>query len=383
MGRGLFQEFNLMQLCDHAPVGMAQASSNAWVKRWYGLLVQNHANFLLEATLGLDNFKFCFHCWNQGKFINNQMKSRPMLRSGRYCRITLTLIGVLVTVCGTAYSQIEYSSDFESLDATSSSALVNASWTAYANVFTSGGAYLYGYSATPPNGGSGFWGVTVDQAGPEQGVQSLSVYSDYYNQSAQVAGQLVEANVFQQFPIFLEDVGTYEFRFDAKAGNLEAPSKAQAFIKVLDPSAGYSTVAMVSFDTSSLPVIWGRYSIQLTLDESMEDMILQFGFSAISSLNVASGVFYDNVSFGIAPPAPPTFPVITQITKSGPVVSVTFPSETGFGYHLVKSTDGMASFVRVESQPQILGDGTFKVAIDDAATEPAAFYRIGRQQATD
>lgn len=297
-------------------------------------------------------------------------------RPGSFCRTLLTTTGLLAAACGTACSQISWTSDFESLNAASLTALSDASWTAYANVFTSGGSYIRGYSSTPPNGGSGFWGVSTDQAGPAQGVQGLVIYSDYYNQTAQTAGQLVEANVFQQFPIFLEDVGTYEFRFDAKAGNLVSPSKAQAFIKVLNPAAGYATVASITFNTSALPATWGSYAIRLQLDASMEDMLLQFGFSATASNNRGSGVFYDNLVFGIAPAAPP---VITQITKSGNLVNVTFPSQTGFNYDLVKSTDGMATFNRVPTQAVIPGDGTPKIATDNAATEPSAFYRIRRQ----
>src|SRR6478672_12125696 len=91
----------------------------------------------------------------------------------RFCRPLITIIGSLAAACGTAFSQIAYSSDFESLDTGSPSALSDASWTAYANVYSSTGAYLYGYSSTPPIGGSGFWGVTTDQAGPQQGVQGL------------------------------------------------------------------------------------------------------------------------------------------------------------------------------------------------------------------
>jgi hypothetical protein len=239
---------------------------------------------------------------------------------------------------------------------------------------------LYGYSSTPPIGGGGFWGVTTDQAGPAQGTQGLVVYSDYYNQNAQTAGNLVEANVFQQFPVFIEDVGTYEFKFDAKAGNLVSPSKAVAFVKVLNPSNNYATVANVTLDTSALPVTWGTYSIRFTVDAGMEDMILQVGFSATASNNLGSGVFYDNLEFGIAPPAEPAPPVITQITKVGDVVSVTFPTELGASYDLLKSTDGMATFNLVATQPVIFGDGTAKVATDNAASGPSAFYRIRREQ---
>ena len=305
------------------------------------------------------------------------MNDKNPIRLGISCSGFLKNVFLLVTACGTAHSQIQYSSDFESLDVNNSSALRDTSWTAYANVFSSGGAYLYGYSSTPPIGGGGFWGVTTDQAGPAQGTQGLVVYSDYYNQNAQTAGNLVEANVFQQFPVFIEDVGTYEFKFDAKAGNLVSPSKAVAFVKVLNPSNNYATVANVTFDTSALPVTWGTYSIRFTIDAGMEDMILQVGFSATTSNNLGSGVFYDNLEFGIAPPAPP---VITQIAKVGNVVNVTFPTELGASYDLFKSTDGMATFNLVATQPVISGDGTAKVATDNAASGPSAFYRIRRQQ---
>lgn len=308
------------------------------------------------------------------------MNDKNPNRLGSSCSGFLKNALLLVTACGTAHSQIQYSSDFESLDVNNSSALSDTSWTAYANIFSSGGAYLYGYASTPPIGGGGFWGVTTDQAGPAQGTQGLVVYSDYYNQNAQTAGDLVEANVFQAFPVFIEDVGTYEFKFDAKAGNLVTPSRAIAFVKVLDPANGYATVANVTLDTSALPVTWGTYSIRFTVDAGMEDMILQFGFSATASNNLGSGVFYDNVEFGIAPPAEPAPPVITQITKVGNVVSVTFPSELGASYDLFKSTDGMATFNLVATQPVISGDGTAKVATDNAASGPSAFYRIRRQQ---
>jgi hypothetical protein len=304
------------------------------------------------------------------------MNSANPIRPARQRQVFLTASGLLAAVLGTACAQIEWSSDFESLDLNSPSALTDDSWNAYVNVYAGGGGYLYGYASSPPIGGNGFWALTTGQAGPAQGVQGLSVYGDYYNQGAQTAGNLVEVNVFQQFVIFEEDAGIYEFRFDAKAGNLTSPSTAQAFIKVLDPSNNYATVAIASFNTSALPETWGTYSIQLALDESMDGMLLQFGFSTTSSNNVASGVFYDNLSFGIAPPEPP---VITAMTKSGDVVSVTFPTETGFTYDLVKSTDGMATFIPVLTQPAIPGDGTDKVASDNAATEPSAFYRIRRQ----
>lgn len=324
---------------------------------------------------------FCEGSSGSGEVLKSfkPMKFRNSLIRGYFRRSLFIVNGFTAAAILSAHSQIEYSTDFESLDVEEPSALVGASWQAFTNTFTSAGAYIRTYQSFPDIGGSGFWAITTDQAGPGQGVQSLSVYGDYYNQTDQLAGNLLEVNVFQQFPIFIEDVGSYEFRFDAKTGNLAIPSTAQAFIKVLNPSAGYATVAIASFDTSALPVTWGSYSIRLDLDESMEDMLLQFGFSTPSSLNLASGVFYDNLSFGIAPPGPAAPFAVTEITRAGTVVTLTFPTEIGFSYDLVKSTAGMTSFVPVPAQLPIPGDGAPKVAIDSAATEPAAFYRIRRQ----
>lgn len=302
----------------------------------------------------------------------------PLYLTGR-SRIFLSILGMMSAALGTASSQIAWSSDFESLDVGNPSALTNASWKAFVNVYNSGGTYLYGYSSTPPLGGSGFWAITTDQAGPEQGIQGLSIYGDYYNQGAQNAGNLVEVNAFQEFIILTpDDTGLYQFSFDAKAGNLASPSKATAFIKVLNPSSNYATVASATLDTSALPVTWGSYSIQLGLDDSMDGMVLQFGFSATSSRNVASGVFYDNLEFGIAPPTPSAPFAVTEITKSGNTVNVTFPSETGFNYTLLKSIDGMVTFDPVPTQPVISGDGSVKTVTDTAATQPSAYYRVRR-----
>ncbi len=129
---------------------------------------------------------------------------------------------------------------------------------------------------------------------------------------------------------------------------------------------------------SALPGTWRTDSIQLVVGAGMDTMLLQFGFSATSSLNVASGVFYDNLSFGIAPATPPALFAITQITKSGNEVNVSFPTENGFNYDLPKSTDGMVTFDPVPAQPAIPGVGTLKTATDNAATESSAFYRIRR-----
>jgi len=294
---------------------------------------------------------------------------------GTACRCLLIAAGLATTPVARAVDLSSFSEDFESLNQTSPTALNH--WKIYANVFSPDhSTYFYGYGPFPgSNGTPGFSAVTTGQGGPAQGVQGLVVYSDY-NNSAQAAGNQVEANFFQETLITEADLGTHVFRFDAKAGDLISPSKASAFIRVLDPVT-FVTFDFLSLDTTALPVGWGTYSISIEIDEIMVGQLIQFGFSATASNYVASGVYYDNVTFGIVPPAPP---VITGITKTGNVVSVNFPTEINSTYDLFKSTDGMITFNPVLTQPAINGDGTSKVATDNSATEPSAFYRIRRVQ---
>ena len=114
-------------------------------------------------------------------------------------------------------------------------------WLVGANVFAPDGTtFLYDYFAFPaPNGGAGFSAVAVGEGGPEQGAQQLSIYNDY-NNADHAAGNIIEAIVFRERTIVASDIGTtISFTFDAKAGNIEGASTALAFIKTLDPGAGF------------------------------------------------------------------------------------------------------------------------------------------------
>ena len=72
-------------------------------------------------------------------------------------------------------------------------------------------------------------------------------------------------------------------------------STANAFINTLDPNAGFALTNNITEDTTNLPETWARYSIELEIDPSLVDQILQFGFANTASAFEPSGVFYDNV----------------------------------------------------------------------------------------
>lgn len=191
-----------------------------------------------------------------------------------------------------------YNQNFEALVQSDPAALSSNGWKIFANVFSPDhSVYYYGYGVFPaPNNTGGFCGVDFT-SDPGQAAQDLVVYSDYLNGDHAVGNQ-IEANVFQEQVIGAANVGSsWTFRFDAKLGNLVAPSTALAFIKTLNPAAGYATTNFITFDTTNLPQAWSTHSISISIDPSLVGQILQFGFSNTASNYVGSGVFYDNLSF--------------------------------------------------------------------------------------
>jgi hypothetical protein len=52
----------------------------------------------------------------------------------------------------------------------------------------------------------------------------------------------------------------------------------------------------------------GSKSITVTLDETADGKILQWGFSTVASNYLATGRLYDNVEFSLAPVGPPITP---------------------------------------------------------------------------
>jgi hypothetical protein len=280
----------------------------------------------------------------------------------------------------------EFTEDFETMNASSETALSDAGWLVFGNVYDLAGGYLYGYGVFPaPNldPGVGFSNVSEGEGGPDQGAQGLVVYSDYNNADhADRTGddppgdpnRMVEANVFREQTIGAADVGSeWTFTFDAKKGNLVAPSTAFAFIKTLDPLNGYSTTNYLTVDTAAIPATWGTYSITITIDAGLVGQILQTGFNATATLYDPSGVQYDNLSFSSPTAVDPDVIRIVSYAKAGDEFSVTFNSKAGVFYDLEKFVNPatgweFADFVEAVEMTETLTDFD--------ATGPAALYRV-------
>lgn len=208
--------------------------------------------------------------------------------------------------------QLEYQQNFESLDPMDSKALADDGWKVFGNVFD-GVTYKYGYGAFPaPNGGPAFCAVDSAQGGAEQGDQQLSIYNDYNNMD-HAKGYLIESNVFRERRIKADEVGkTLVFSFDAKRGNINDPadplcpctSTAFAFIKTLNPAAGFATTNLVKQETTAIPQMWDRYTLSLPIDAGLVNQLLQVGFTSTATRYQPSGVFYDNLEVGNVPTVP-------------------------------------------------------------------------------
>ncbi len=210
----------------------------------------------------------------------------------------LAVAALICLIPAAALALSPYSQDFEAMNIADGGALSADGWLVFANVFSSGGAYLYGYGPFPaPNGGPGFCGLATGEGGAAQGAQQLNVYSDY-NNGDHAAGNLIEANTFQEQTVVAGDVGsTWTFEFDAKLANLEGATTALAFIKTLDPSAGWAMTNFLTVDMTTTPATWNTYVLQIVIDPGLVGQIFQFGFSNTASNYEGSGVFYDNVDF--------------------------------------------------------------------------------------
>jgi len=131
----------------------------------------------------------------------------------------------------------------------------------------------------------------------------MVIYNDYNNADhTNGTGNIIEANVFQERPIVAADIGTtISFTFDAKAGNIESPTTAEAFLKTLNPGDGFSESAADRLDTTSLGATWGTTTLSIDILPGFEGHILQFGALSRAANETPSGNFYDNMSVCNAP----------------------------------------------------------------------------------
>ena len=192
-----------------------------------------------------------------------------------------------------------YSQNFETLVQSDPSALSSNGWLVYGNVFNSTHTtFLYGYGPFPaPNGTGFFCGIDAGQGGVNQGLQQLSVYSDY-NNADHAAGNQIESNVYREQTIVAGDVGKrWTFQFDAKLGNLAGTTTALAFVKTLNPANNYATTNFKRANMTTTPATWNTYTLSIVITPGLVGQIAQFGFANTTTLYQPAGVFYDNVSW--------------------------------------------------------------------------------------
>ncbi len=196
---------------------------------------------------------------------------------------------------------LTYSNDFEGFV----SGDVGDGWT-IGNI-VNGGAWWGGSVAAPGDYNNGYSAI-VSEGGAAQGTQQLSIFNDYNPWSPfgdGTQGIEVQAFVYKDVGfIGLDDVGTtLTFSFDAKLGNLAAPSQADAFIKVLDSVGGsYAEFVLVEFDSdASLTTGWSEgLSLSFDVDASLVGQLVQIGFTNTAVDYGATGVVYDNLNVGVA-----------------------------------------------------------------------------------
>jgi hypothetical protein len=171
-----------------------------------------------------------------------------------------------------------------------------------------GGAWWGGIYGAPGDYNNGYSAI-VNEGGVPQGDKQLSVFSDYNPWSPFTAGPGTEVQAFVYRDagfIDASDVGTtMTFSFDAKLGNLAAPSQAEAFIKVLDAVGGtYDEWVNLTFDSdANLTTDWSGGSVSFLVDASLIGQLVQIGFNNTGTVDGAgvwppTGVVYDNLCLG-------------------------------------------------------------------------------------
>ena len=217
---------------------------------------------------------------------------------------------------------VQYSQDFEGLDQGAPDALSNAGFVFFADVWlgeVGTGTFQYQYGPGPaPNGGPGFSAIATGEAGPDQGLQYLNVYSDYGNQD-HGNGLTINTSVFQEprdlnNRISAADIPScwtlnfdYKSPFENGIAEPESNATANAFFVTLNPNAGFISTNDIRFDTTGASnTVWASGSISIDLsDPLLVDQILQFGFNTTATNFEDSGVFYENIEVTSLPGACP------------------------------------------------------------------------------
>ena len=234
--------------------------------------------------------------------------------------LIVTAVALLCLTASASLALVPYAQDFELLVQPDPAALADDGWVIYGNVFDPLGTWLYGHGPWPaPNHNLAFCQIDLDQGGPDQGLQQLSIFSDYEN-GDHANGFLIESNVFQEQTILAEDLGTtWVFDFDAKLGNIEGASTAAAFIKTIDPSNNWAMTNFINVDMTAIPETWRRYTLHIDLTHpDLEGQLLQIGFLNVATYYEGSGIYYDNVEFYMNDTAADPVPVFARLGQNYP-----------------------------------------------------------------
>jgi len=217
-----------------------------------------------------------------------------------------TVLAVTTLMSGSAFAALNFSDDFESYSLPDGTT-IGGGWTWYLNGWTDDDGrpgfptcdvpvFGYGPNPAPNSNGTPNWAVSNIAEGATG--KALNVFSDYGNQNYHGGGDCLETIVFQETVFDAGDAGNYTFSFDTQVPEaLGAGVTTFAFVKLLDPSAGWSDVfgGTKTVDTATA----GSKSIDVTLTTGNAGMILQWGFTNVASNNLASSRWYDNVSFAV------------------------------------------------------------------------------------
>ncbi len=238
-------------------------------------------------------------------------------------KVLVAGIAALLVAPATWAAVTPFSQNFEALNALDPNAVSGVGFVISGTVFNGDtvnppyGAFKFFYGNFPaPNGGSGFSAIAGGEGGDPQGQQYLNVYNDY-NCCAPISGVLqghndttapfdfVQSNVLQEQTIGPADIGTkWTLKFDAKLPSSlgcepTTVSDCIAFIKTLDPSAGFAETNLVTFDAQTLSnANWSTQTLSIDLSNPLlNGQILQFGFTSVTRQGANTGVYYDNISF--------------------------------------------------------------------------------------
>jgi hypothetical protein len=227
-----------------------------------------------------------------------------------------------------------YTEDFESYSATSVDAIGcisggiggcptgSANFLVGANVFDSGGAFLYNYFSFPaPNNtaepAKQFSGIAIGEGGTNQGLQQLNFFNDYANANhTDGSNNVIHAQIFKEWIIDAADLDkTWVFRYSYKSGSAVAGT-TRAIISTIELFSGnFFQTNLVEGQTDDRSGNWVEdVEISLFLDSTIDDVnnsngapvpdgvpdlvgqIFQIGFINEASNSSGSGMWYDNLA---------------------------------------------------------------------------------------